>query len=194
MISSYNDLTVSQYEKIVGIINSDYEPKKKDLMILSILNGTLSQDILARPYEEVKDMLSIAMFLSEKPNVKKVNSFSYCGFDFKVNKKFSLTYAQYVDVESSTSMVSLLHCILVPEGYSYNTYEIDFSDLPFLTAKYIIDSFMRSSIVCVERALKSLKYRMQALSLLKRSSLNYPQLDSLIASIHSLLSSRRLQM
>lgn len=162
MITSYSQLTISQFDAISDILNSEMDNQHKDARILSILSGKSEDEIWSMDTTDVLSLMSQAKFLASVPETKDILEFQYQGYSFKIPT--SLTYAQYVDFESADNSNLILHAICVPEGHVYNKdYVLDFSDLPCVTALSILKSFtnglMVSSVASVKSSLRKLLLR-----------------------------------
>lgn len=142
MITSYDDLTISQRDKISEIINDTTKTGiEKDDAILLILGFDMRKHNAINTTKAIED----AKFLAQPCNIKKIKTFKYGGYTFKVPKVTQITYAQYVDMCNSHDNVGMLHAICVPEGHSYNDgYDVDFSNLSYPIASAVIDPFVKS--------------------------------------------------
>lgn len=192
MKSSWEELTMCDYEDIVGIIGSKDDDKVKDAKLLAVLDGCMPQDVWKREYDEVMCMKDKARFLGMPIEVKCCDKFEYGGYVFKTKGITNISYGQYIDIESANGYVDLLRCILIPEGRSYNDgYEVDWGGIPYVIGKGVLEVFMNGLVTFAKRSLGSLRLRMKVLRIMRKSFPSYPEVDSLISDTVCSLSSRK---
>lgn len=185
MISSYSELSLAAYDKVVGVLNdSSLDGVEKDLSILNILSGIDMDELRGMSVYDIEGMLEAAKFLSVPLDVEEVGEFDYDGYHFVLGYN-DITYSQYVDVLHAKDSAGVLHAVCVPVGHKYNDgYDIDFGGMDLSLAKGVLDSFMHGLRGSVQLTLKSFRP-----SLLRRIfSKRFRQVDSLIQRTVSLLS------
>lgn len=165
MITSYDKLTISQRDAISEIINGVGTDSEKDLQILRVLGFEPDDhDVL-----ETKEALEKAKFLLKPCPEKKLKTFQYNGYTFKVPSMSDINYSQYVDLCNSTDNAGLLKAICVPEGHKYGEVDIDFSNLPYPIASSVISPFVRSWLKSSNRTLRSLVSIMKVRALFSKA-------------------------
>lgn len=184
MVSGYSELTVSQYDRIVDILNGHLSDVDKDLHIVSVLCGLDVHVLKALEVGVVNDMIGTAKFLSVPYHPIEVSEFDWGGYHFVIDHNIS--YGQYCDVLHAKGSGGLLHAILIPEGHSYNDgYDIDFGDMSYELGMGIILGFVNGLRVYAGASLKSLRPRLVERIFSKR----YRQVDSLVRDMANWLSS-----
>lgn len=189
MIDNYDKLTISQRDSISAIVNDAtlYEADK-DMQILKVLGF----DPDTHGVLEVGEALETAKFLLTPCPERKMKSFQYDGYTFKVPQFGDISYAQYVDLCSSTDNAGLLKAICVPEGHKYGEVDIDFSNLHYPTAASVINPFMNSLRRRARRSLGSFLLPIKVRAMLcKRYRERVSSVASIATSVlHSLSSTR----
>lgn len=190
MITSYDDLTISQRDRISEIINdktkTDVEKDDAILLVLGFDSNKHNFSNTAKAIEKAK-------FLLKPCPVTKLKTFKYGGYTFKMPRVTQITYAQYVDMCNSHDNVGMLRAICVPEGHSYNDgYDLDFSNLPYPIAASIIDPFVQSWLRRSLSSLHSLVSIMKVRTIFsKRYRRRVSSILSTFGSISSSLSTTR---
>lgn len=166
MIDNYDKLTISQRDSISAIVNDvTLDEADKDMQILKVLGF----DPDTHGVFEVGEALDTAKFLLTPCPEKKLKSFQYNGYTFKTPRFSDISYAQYVDLCSSTDNAGLLKAICVPEGYKYGEVDIDFSNLSYPIAASVINPFVKSWLKSSGRTLRSLVSMMKVIALFSKA-------------------------
>jgi hypothetical protein len=136
MIKNWNEMTISQYKKIVGI------PKDDDWVwnFIAVIENTTAEDILSRPIAEtVRLSYDANRFLDKSPKTSRLK------WDYVINgNKYHLsanpndiTTAMYIDFTNALKNIpdnlsALIAIFLHPEGKKYNEgYDIKKVEMEF---------------------------------------------------------------
>lgn len=124
MVKKWNEITISQYKKIVGI------PKDDDWVwnFIAVVENTSIEDILNRPIAEtVRLSYEANRFLDKSPNTTRLK------WDYEINgnryhlsaSPNDITTAMYIDFTNAPKNIpdnlsALIAIFLHPEGKNYN--------------------------------------------------------------------------
>lgn len=126
-INSFNNMSISDYEKIYSLKDNMTDAIDYEIELLSVLCNCSVDDILDLPIHEYQRLRNEAQFIAVFPDIKpkcpeKIN---INGHKYVLTKDVSkITTAAYIDFQSYLKMenntVYVLSCFLIPEGKTYN--------------------------------------------------------------------------
>ena len=134
MITSYNNLPIGKYKKLVEIAKrGNLTEDEQNIAIVAILADMTEEEVEAMPYVEMRALCAKAGFIYEQPPTAKPKTRYKIGrFDCEVQTKpEKLTTAQYTDFKQLASVADdkpevVLSIFLVPRGMKYcDGYDIE---------------------------------------------------------------------
>lgn len=130
MITSYKEMTVGQYEKILALVENGEDNRETDLSVLSVLTGLTTDELLDIRITEYAAYKDKAQFIFAEPEMNALkDTYNVNGMlctpvhDYK-----RMTAGQYLDfkeLSAAGDRVATLSTLLVPVGHTYgNGYDV----------------------------------------------------------------------
>lgn len=158
MITSYNNLPIGKYKKLVEIAKrGNLTEDEQNIAIVAILADMTEEEVEAMPYVEMRALCAKAGFIYEQPpTTKPKKRYQLGSFDCVVDlDPDQLTTAQYIDFKELAPKANehievLLSVFLIPKGKRYNEgynmrelHKAILEHLPFTEAQSILAFFLK---------------------------------------------------
>lgn len=125
--TSWEAITLKEYEQIEQILKSDIPVDYKAVNLLSVLSGEEVGLFENLPLHQFSKLTKLLNFLTvEMPEVKVKDSYEINGRKYVVKADIpSISTAQYIDYqtymkEKPVDLQKVISVFLIPEGHSYN--------------------------------------------------------------------------
>lgn len=189
--TSWQDVTVKEWQAINKILNEDRDDYLKECGIISVLTGVDVDDILHLTRKAHGDIMSELSFLKLEPTGKVQNTIKVNGTRYYFEKHArNITGGQYIDIQHYldgdfvANLHHLLACFAVKRGWfkndkytgkDHDEVAKDMQDLPMSFVKPLTDFFLQDYLESVKAMAhylekKGRKLKRQAEKELKRSS------------------------
>lgn len=162
MITSYEEMPVGAYLKLVEIAGADMPEDDANLATLAVLTGLSEEALLDLPLPDFRAKMNAAGFLLVYPRPAQVrDAYELGGVRYiPTRNERQMTAGQYIDFQTWTKeenrWAELLSCLLVPEGHTYNDgYDIEAVQAAIRDGLCILDAialrafFLNSSLVSI---------------------------------------------
>ena len=134
MITSWKELPIGKFQKIVGINDLKVDDDTKTFMTVALLNDMEYDEFISLPLAKASELVAASSFLYDEPKKVKVRrTYEIGGMTFRMMRNvMDLTTAQYIDYQGivrlgmEKSLPSMMAIVLIPEGHNYNEgYDMD---------------------------------------------------------------------
>ena len=196
---SWNDITVSDFQRLYEINARDDE--EKFLELIALVNGVGLDDILNMPISRLQSHYRDIEFLEQEPKIPLMkNSYEVNGTKYRVWWK-ELTTAMYIDFKQMAdtyykNLPQFLTIFLVPEGHRYGDgYDLqkaaqDLARMSIVDARAVCGFFLTAYGISTRLFLRSSARRLRRMAKRSKDPKEREILQGVLAEVEKLRSPR----